>query len=155
MNKQNSSTAELSSHHPSDEEKENGQSWEGKVDWKPLNDLVEAANRSKSSRLSSQGSIAVKSEPSYTLKVDKYVSKSKGKDLLHRSKIEDDSHEVDDATESLNPKKLIRKRRKKDGSLGNSGVTTTQAVVVAGGNNAGREKRTYPIWFQLVPFEEQ
>ncbi|KAI3682669.1 hypothetical protein L1987_82820 [Smallanthus sonchifolius] len=139
----------------SDEEKENGQSWEGKVDWKPLNDLVEAANRSKSSKLTSQGSI-VKSEPSYTLKVDKNVSKSKGKDMLHRPKVQDDSHEADDdATESLKPKKLRRKRKKKDGGLGDSGVSTAQAMVVAGGSSGGREKRTYPIWFQLVPFEEQ
>ncbi|KAL8214994.1 hypothetical protein R6Q57_004443 [Mikania cordata] len=151
--KQNSSTAELSSHPPSDEEKENGQSWQGKVDWKPLNDLVEAANRSKSSKLS-HGSI-VKSEPLYTLKVDKNVSKSKGKDPLHRIKVQDDSHEVDDATQILKPKKLRRKRKKKDGGLGDLGVATTQAMVVAGSNNGCWEKRAYPIWFQLVPFEEQ
>ncbi|KAK9057360.1 hypothetical protein SSX86_022195 [Deinandra increscens subsp. villosa] len=152
--KQDSSTPELSSHPPSDEEKQNGQPWEGKVDWKPLNDLVEAANRSKSSKLTSQGS-TVKSEPSYTLKFDKTVSKFKGKDQLHRSKVQDDSLEADDATESLKPKKLRRKRKKKDGGLEDSGVTTTQAMVVYGGNNGGREKRSYPIWFQLVPFEEQ
>ncbi|KAJ0621085.1 putative transcription factor C2H2 family [Helianthus annuus] len=143
--KQNSST---------DEEKENGKPWEEKVDWKPLNDLVEAANRSKSSKHTAQGSV-VKSEPSYTVKVDKNVPKFKGKDPLQRSKVQDDSHEVDDAAESVKPKKLRRKRKKKDGGLGDSGVGTAQSMVVAGGSNGGREKRSYPIWFQLVPFEEQ
>lgn len=137
-----------------DEEKENGQPWDKKVDWKPLNDLVEAANRSKSSKHASQGPI-IKSEPSYTLKVDKNVSKSKGKDTLQRSKIQVDSHEADDATDSLKPKKLRRKRKKKDGDLEDSGVAAAQTVVVAGGSNGGLEKRIYPIWFQLVPFVEQ
>lgn len=137
-----------------DEEKENGQPWDKKVDWKPLNDLVEAANRSKSSKHASQGPI-IKSEPPYTLKVDKNVPKLKGKDMLQRSKIQDDNHEVDDATDSLKPKKLRRKRKKKDGDLEDSGVAAAQTVVVSGGSNGGREKRAYPIWFQLVPFVEQ
>ncbi|KAI3676436.1 hypothetical protein L1987_86045 [Smallanthus sonchifolius] len=153
--KQNSSSAEPSDRPQSDEAKENGQPWDGKVDWKPLNDLVEAANRSKSAKLVSQGPIP-KSEPSYTIKHDKIVPKSKGKDPLQRSKVQDDHHdEADDAIESLKPKKLRRNRKKKDGGLGDFGVTTNQAMADAGGNNGARERKTYPIWFQLVPFEEQ
>ncbi|KAI3787795.1 hypothetical protein L2E82_00230 [Cichorium intybus] len=144
----------------SNDEKEGGEPWEGKVDWKPLNDLVEAANRSKSSKLASQGSI-VKSEPSsYTTKSEGHLRKPKGKDQLQlqlqiqRAKVEDDKdgHEAD-VTESVKPpKKFRRNRKKKSGELGDS---TGQAVVDGGVNNSVREKRSYPIWFQLVPFEQQ
>lgn len=144
--KQHSSTAEPSSHPPSDEEKEGGQPWKGQVDWKPLNDLVEAANRSKSSKHTS-GSI-IKPEPSYTTKSEARAQKTKGKDQLQRSKIQDD-------TESVKPKKLRRNRKKNSNGLEDLSVTTAQAMVDGAGNNVGREKRTYPIWFQLVPFEEQ
>ncbi|KAL4588104.1 hypothetical protein LXL04_000983 [Taraxacum kok-saghyz] len=125
--KQNS----LTSH----EEKERG---EGKVDWKPLNDLVEAANRSKSSKLT----CVVKPEPSsYTVKGEG----QKGKDQLHRPKLEDDKdrHEAADVSESVKPKKLRRNRKKKCGD--------DNSTVV----DVGREKRPYPIWFQLVPFQQQ
>lgn len=150
-NSKQNSTAEPYSHPPSDEEKEGGEPWEDKADWKPLNDLVEAANRSKSSKLTSQGSVA-KSELSYTLKSDGNVRTSKGKDPFQRSKVQ---AYKDEATELLKPKKLRRNRKKKAGSLGDSGFTLTQAMVDAAANNLGREKRTYPIWFQLVPFVEQ
>lgn len=124
----------------SNEEKEGGEPW----DWKPLNDLVEAANRSKSSKLISQGSI-VKSEPSYSVKSEGNMRKAKGKDQLPRSKVQDDDKygNEGDATESVKPKKLKRNRKKKSSDLGDSNV---QAI---------REKRTCPIWFQLVPFEQQ
>ncbi|KAI7732045.1 hypothetical protein M8C21_031461 [Ambrosia artemisiifolia] len=145
--KQDSSSAEPSNHPHPDKEKEDGQPWDGKVDWKPLNDLVEAASRSKPSKLISQGSIP-KSEP-------KNVSKSKGKDLLQMSKVQDDRRETGDATESVKQKKLRRTRKKKDVGLRDSSVTTTQAMANAGGSNGGWEKKTYPIWFQLVPFKEQ
>lgn len=153
--KQNSSTAEPSSHPPSDDEKDGAEPWEGKVDWKPLNDLVEAANRSKSSKATSQGS-NVKSEPSYTIKNEGHVRRPKGKDQLPRSKLLDDKDRRDaDATESVKPKKLQRNRKKKSGALGDSSLTAAQAMLDAGANNVVRERRTYPIWFQLVPFEEQ
>ena len=144
MNMQNSFTAEQSSHPPSEEEKEGGKPWERKVDWKPLDDLVEAANRSKSSKVNTQGSMA-KAEPPYTVRS---VRKSKGKDQLQKYKVED----MDDTSESAKPKKLRRYRKKK--SNGNLSVTAAQAMLDAGANNV-REKRNYPMWFQLVPFKDQ
>ncbi|GKD76782.1 E3 ubiquitin protein ligase DRIP2, partial [Tanacetum coccineum] len=145
--KQNSFTAEPSSHPPSDEEKEDGKPWERKVDWKPLDDLVEAANRSKSSKVNTQGSM-VKTEPSYTVRS---VRKSKGKDQFQKYKVDD----IDDTSESVKPKKLRRYRKKKANGLGNLSVTAAQAMLDAGANNVGREKRNYPMWFQLVPFKDQ
>ncbi|XP_076934024.1 E3 ubiquitin protein ligase DRIP2-like [Bidens hawaiensis] len=134
--KQNPSTAEPSNRPQSEEQNEDGQPWADKVDWKALNDLVEAASRSKSS----------KPEP-------KSMPKNKGKDLFQRSNVQDDHHEANDATESIKPKKFRRNYKKKD--AGGPDVTTTQAVVDTGGNSGGPGKKTYPIWFQLVPFEEQ
>lgn len=145
--KQNSFTAQPSSHPPSEEEKEGGKPWERKVDWKPLDDLVEAANRSKSSKVNTQGSM-VKAEPPYTVRS---VRKSKGKDQLQKYKGED----IDDTAESVKPKKLRRYRKKKSNGLGNLSVTAAQAMLDAGANNVGREKRNYPMWFQLVPFKDQ
>nr|XP_043609269.1 E3 ubiquitin protein ligase DRIP2-like [Erigeron canadensis] len=148
--KQNSLTAEPFGHLPSEEEKTGGEPWKGKVDWKPLNDLVEAANRSKSSKLTSQGSIA-KLQPSLTNKSDGHMQKTKGKDLLQRLINEDDK----EVTESVKPNKFRRNRKNKSNGLEDSSVTTAQAILDAGTNNMAREKRTYPIWFQLVPFEQQ
>ncbi|XP_071720598.1 E3 ubiquitin protein ligase DRIP2-like [Rutidosis leptorrhynchoides] len=125
--KQNSSSAE-----PSDEEKEGGEPWKQNVDWKPLNDLVEAANRTKT-KLKGP---TFKPESSFTNKGR--VQKTKGKDPLPKSKVPDDNI----ANKSVKPKKLKRKYRKK----------AAQTTLDAGASNLGR---TYPIWFQLVPFEQQ
>lgn len=140
--RQKSSTPELSSDPSPDKETKNG-----KVDvWNPLNYLVEVANRSKSSKFTSQGS-NVKSEPQNTQKSEGNARKPKGKDQLKRSKIQDENGQSDvDVTESAKPKKIRRYRKKKAGS---------QAVVDADANNAAREKRINPIWFHLVPSEEQ
>ena len=125
----------------------------GKVDmWKPLNYLVEVANRSKSSsKFTSQGS-TVKSEPQNTPKSEGQLRKSKGKDQLKRSKFQDEngrSDDVDAITESAKPKK-IRKKRKSNAGSGN-----LQGLMDVDANNVVREKRISPIWFHLVPSEEQ
>ncbi|GJU52505.1 V-type proton ATPase subunit A1 [Tanacetum coccineum] len=99
INIKNSPTAEPSSHPSSQEEKEGGKPWERKVDWKPLDDLVEAASRSKSSKFNTQGSI-LKAKPSYTVRS---VCKSKWKDQFQKYKVED----IDDTSESVKPKKLL------------------------------------------------
>nr|KAJ0192447.1 hypothetical protein LSAT_V11C800426080 [Lactuca sativa] len=119
----------------------------GKVDmWKPLNYLVEVANRSKSSKFTSQGS-SVKSEPQNTPKSEGQLRKLKGKDQLKRSKFQDENGRSDvDVTESAKPKK-IRKKRKN-----NAGNAT---VMDADANNAAMEKRISPIWFHLVPSQQQ
>ncbi|KAI3773042.1 hypothetical protein L6452_04239 [Arctium lappa] len=128
---------------------------DGKVDlWKPLNYLVEVANRSKSSKFTSQGS-AVKSPPQHTSKSEGHNRKPKGPHLK-RSKFQDENGRSDvDVTESEKPKKIRRNRKNKAGPLGESDVATLQAALDADANNAVREKRVNPIWFHLVPSEEQ
>lgn len=140
---QKSSTPEPSSDPSPDNETKNG-----KVDlWKPLNYLVEVANRSKSSKFTSQGSNA-KSEPQHAQKSEGHARKPKGKDQLKRSKFQDENGQSDvDVTKSAKPKKIRKNRKNKAGS---------QAVLDDDdADNDAREKRINPIWFRLVPSEEQ
>ncbi|KVI12391.1 hypothetical protein Ccrd_009180 [Cynara cardunculus var. scolymus] len=156
VEKSNSSTPEPSSDPSPDKETKNGSGpRDGKVDlWKPLNYLVEVANRSKSSKFTSQSS-AVKSPPQHTPKSEGHGRKPKGPPLK-RSKFQDENGRSDvDVTESAKPKKIRKNRKNKADMLGESDVATLQAALDADANNAPREKRINPIWFHLVPSEEQ
>lgn len=139
---QNSPTSEPSGDPSPEKETKNG-----KVDlWKPLNYLVEVANRSKSSKFTPQGS-NVKSELQHTPKSVGYSRKPKGKDNLKLPKFQDENERSDvDVTESAKPKKIRKYRKNKAGS---------QAVIDADAINAACEKRINPIWFHLVPSKEQ
>ncbi|KAJ8558125.1 hypothetical protein K7X08_004891 [Anisodus acutangulus] len=148
----NSSSAEPSSHPTPDKETENGsEQWEGKVDlWKPLNCLVEAANRSKSSKFTSQGSTA-KSEGLYSHDREGHVRKPKVKEHGQKLKIKDDNN-VDPAPEFNKPKKSRRIRQKKASIFGEFNISP-QTVLDA--TTARCERRIYPIWFSLVALEDQ
>lgn len=119
-----------------------GEAW----DWKPLNDLVEAANRSKSSKLTS---VVVKSEACVIKSEGGHVQrKAKGKDELSNKVEDDDDKDKDTATEVVTPPiiKMRRNRKKK---------SADSTVVDAVDSSREKTKRTYPIWFQLVPFQQQ
>ncbi|KAK6164560.1 hypothetical protein DH2020_001424 [Rehmannia glutinosa] len=121
--RQSSAASEPSNHPNPDKRREDGSgAWEGKVDlWKPLNCLVEAANRSKSSKFGFQGS-AAKSE------------------ALH-------SRNNEGLLESERPKKLRRIRQKKAQIFGELRIPPQ---VVLDAASAKFERRNYPIWFSLV-----
>lgn len=150
---QNSSSAEPSSHPTPDKETENGsQQWEGKVDlWKPLNCLVEAANRSKSSRFTSDGSTA-KSEGRHSHDREGHVRKTKVKEHGQKSKIKDDNNSDPAPPEFDKPKKSRRIRQKKASFYGEFDISP-QTFLDA--TTARCEKRIYPIWFSLVASEDQ
>lgn len=151
--RQNSSTAEPSSHHVPDKEAESGpEPWDGKVDlWKPLNCLVEVANRSKSSKFTSQGS-AAKTETPRAPNIEGH-SRKKVKDHGQKSKAKDEKNSPDlDPAESMKPKKLRRIRQKKAAAFGESDVSLQAMLDVA---DARRERKINPIWFSLVPSEDQ
>ncbi|KAL0389434.1 UNVERIFIED_CONTAM: E3 ubiquitin protein ligase DRIP2 [Sesamum calycinum] len=120
--RQNSAASEPSNHPSPDKGRENGsEAWEGKVDlWKPLNCLVEAANRSKSSKFSIQGSIG-KSEALHSHDSEGFLNKTKSKDR-QKSKVQDEKNCSDDTPpESERPKKLRRVRQRRHGILENLG----------------------------------
>ncbi|XP_041005671.1 E3 ubiquitin protein ligase DRIP2-like [Juglans microcarpa x Juglans regia] len=140
------------SHSTPIKETENGpEQWDAKLDlWKPLNCLVEVANRTKSFK--SQGFDA-KLEPMQVNEIKGQVRKSKIKEIKHKSKAEDQMNITDPASsEILKPKILRRARRKREPDFGDSG-TSPQAVLDAAG--AKHKRRLGPVWFSLVASQDQ
>ncbi|KAK9281202.1 hypothetical protein L1049_004097 [Liquidambar formosana] len=151
--RQNSPTAEPSRLAVSNKETENGaEPWEGKLDlWKPLNCLVEVANRTKSFKFNSQGSSA-KSEPTHVPDSEAQVRKTKVKDHGRKSKVQDEKNSIASVSpESVKPKKLRRIRRKRAAPFGELSVPPQ---VVLDAASAKRERRLSPIWFSLVASED-
>lgn len=143
---QNSPAAEPSPLVPNEETKT------GADLWKPLNYLVEVANRTKSHKFNSHGS-TIKSEPMHVSDNEALMRKAKVKAQARKSNIRDEKYTTASLPpESLKPKKLRRIRRKKENIFGQSGMSP-QAVL----DNPGvkREKRTGPIWFSLIASEDQ
>lgn len=152
--RQNSSTVEPSSHPVPDKETENGsETWEGKVDlWKPLNCLVDAANRSKSLKFTLQGS-AVKSEALRGPGIEGCCRKTKAKEHGQKSKVQDDMNNTGPhLPESIKPKKRRRIRQEKTSAFGESGIFPQDVMDAA---NSRWERKVNPIWFSLVASEDQ
>ncbi|GFP99581.1 E3 ubiquitin protein ligase drip2 [Phtheirospermum japonicum] len=152
--RQNSASGEPSND-PSRDKGREGRSelWEGKVDiWNPLTCLVEAANRSKSSRSSGQGSLAKSEEQQQSYDNEGPLRKKQNKELHKKSKAKDEKNSSDHTTpvESERPKKL-RKIRQKPQEFGEFRVPPQVVLDVS---SAKLEKRNYPIWFSLVASEE-
>lgn len=152
--RQSSPTAEAFGPPVSNKEIENGaEPWEGKLDlWKPLNCLVEVANRTKSFKFNSQGSSA-NSEPTHGPDSEAQVHKTKVKEHGRKSKVQEETNSTASLSlESVKPKKLRRVRRKRESGFGESGIAP-QAVLDAA--SAKCERRIGPIWFSLVASEDQ
>lgn len=150
---QNSPSAEPSIHSTPNKEAENGaESWEGKFDlWKPLNCLVEVANRTKSLKCNSQGS-AVKSEPMHAPDGEPQVHKTKVREHGRKSKIQDEKISTTPVSaELVKPKKLCRVRRRRAAAFGELGISSQTMLSTV--NN--HERRAGSIWFALVASEDQ
>ncbi|KAG6400852.1 hypothetical protein SASPL_137696 [Salvia splendens] len=143
-----SSIASDPSKHPSpDKGRENGsETLEGKVDWKPLKCLVEAANMSKSSEFSMQGVVSKSEAPNSH--DNEGPNKSRSKENRQKSKLQDvknfNNHTPPD---SVRPKKLRKVRQKKTQDFGEFRVPP-QVVLDAAG--AKLDHKNHPIWFSLV-----
>lgn len=149
---QNSTSGGPSSQ-PSPDKGRRNSSEKGKHDlWKPLTCLVEAANRSKSSKSSTQGSL-VKSDEQHTNDCEDLQRKSKYKELRKKSKVREEKNCSDYTTppESERPKKL-RKMRQKAENFGEFKVPPQ--VVLDAATSAKSDKRNHPIWFSLVASDE-
>lgn len=153
---QNSSNAETSSRLEPEKAAENGtETREGKVDlWKPLNFLVEVANRSKSLKYNTSQGSASKSEPQHPANNSEgHIRKTKVKEHGIKSKVQEKKDSTDPVSpDSVKPKKLRRIRPKKATTSGELGISP-QAVLDAA--CAKGERRLGPIWFSLVASEDQ
>uniref|UniRef100_A0A0V0HM09 Putative ovule protein n=1 Tax=Solanum chacoense TaxID=4108 RepID=A0A0V0HM09_SOLCH len=127
--------------------------WEGQVDlWKPLNCLVEAANRSKSAKFTSPGSTA-KSEYLHSLDNEAHVRKTKVKKHGLETKVQDNKNNSGPAhLGSDKPKKMRRNSQKKASESGGFSISP-QTVLDAIATKC--ERRNNPIWFSLVASEDQ
>ncbi|KAK6120048.1 hypothetical protein DH2020_046178 [Rehmannia glutinosa] len=152
-NRQNSASGEPSNRPSPDKGRENrSELWKGKVDpWKPLNCLVEAANRSKSSKFSTQGSL-LKSEEQHSYDNEGPLRKNKNKEHRRKSKVKDEKNSSDHTPmESESPKKKLRKIRQKARDFGEFRIPPQ---VVLDAASAKFDRRNYPIWFSLVASNE-
>ncbi|KAK7277821.1 hypothetical protein RJT34_22838 [Clitoria ternatea] len=167
-----SNMAEASKKHKPNEDTENSlEHTEAKVDlWTPLNCLVEAANRTKSSRSSSQAVPLSKLEspttthggqetPETTNKTDLpasfqsqlNISKTKNKDSGHKTVFGDDK----DAN-SLPSGPVKRRRLRPSGqkriAASEMAVSSPVRLDATGGKS---NRKNSPIWFSLVASEDQ
>lgn len=132
--------------------------WKGNVDqWKPLNCLVEAANRTKSSKHNLQYSAPVKLEAGNALDSAVHVPNSaihvpkiKIKEYKHKSKLKDDQSKI------LSLLGLVKRRRlaavDQKNTVGRSSASAQAMLDVHGGK---KNRRKCPIWFSLVASEDQ
>ncbi|XP_050940756.1 E3 ubiquitin protein ligase DRIP2-like isoform X3 [Cucumis melo] len=170
--RQDSSMAEPSNSLRHEHLKNNVEAVEGKADlWTPLNCLVEAANRTKSTKLNFQGSSTAKLEPSNVADCDVDAQESKEKALslgapnygLYMPKARNKEHgsnpkakdNHNNGTTSL-PETMKRKRlrataRNKAAASGELG-SPAQLVLDA---SAAKCRRNSPIWFTLIASEDR
>jgi len=139
---QNSSNAEPSNHTSNKDLENGGESFLDKAElWKPLNCLVEAANRTRGLK-SGPPSPPIKAEQSNDPDNEGELHKGKIREHPNKLKVQDDKNY--DGSSHM-PPVVVRRRRRKRRDLG----TSTQALIDAA--RATRERRTSPIWLSLLP----
>ncbi|CAK9323503.1 unnamed protein product [Citrullus colocynthis] len=135
-------------------EAENGvNSVEGNLDiWKPLNFLVEVANRSKCSKSNSQG-FETKVEPGEVDGSEAQASKSRNREGKRKQKRENGKTRADPVSpETEKPKKLRRVRQKRESFYGDSSLTPQ---VVLDASSARHERKAGPIWLSLIASDQE
>ncbi|EPS67894.1 hypothetical protein M569_06878, partial [Genlisea aurea] len=150
--RQNSGSSDPCKLSVADSRKENGsRAWDPNVDvWKPLNCLVEVANRSKSSKFSFQGS-ACKPEAHHAQDNEGVVGKVKNREHKQKSKVHDEKKDhIDHSTntEVEKPMKLRKIRLKKPRKFGDFQFPPQDVL------DTKFNHRSYPIWFSLVSDEQ-
>ncbi|OEL26172.1 E3 ubiquitin protein ligase DRIP2 [Dichanthelium oligosanthes] len=114
--------------------------------WQPLNCLVEAANRTKSYRSSSQNPV-VKGEQLNGSASSTYASKTKARENLQKSKIEDDKKDV--------PMPPVLPKRRGQGASRRRRELQAPADAKPDTASAQNEKKFSSIWFSLVASYDQ
>ncbi|KAJ4719680.1 E3 ubiquitin protein ligase DRIP2-like [Melia azedarach] len=170
---QNRRQAEPSSEQrPNGDAENDGETIEGKADlWTPLNCLVEAANRTKSSKLNSHGASLVKSDlrnashselymPETKAKVElpdiaeseAYLSRTKMKEHGQKAKFHDDKNGISLLPGPVKRRRLRAAARKREAGSDEL-CATAQAMLDASGTK--HKRRNNPIWFSLIASEDQ
>lgn len=171
LSMQDSSIAEPSTEQRRHNEIENdGETTEGKADlWTPLNCLVEAANRTKSSKSNTQGLTLPKSEPLNALDSDLYIrgNKTEAEALnadsemyMHKTKMKEPEYTKgknnSNGTALLpGPIKRRRLRPANRNRAAPSGELCASAQVMLDASGAIHCRRNTPIWFSLVASEDR
>lgn len=158
---------------PDKDSENNADAWEEKADlWKPLNYLLEVANRNKSPKIFSQGlSSFFKSEPLNTPENDVIKRKNKAKSEIPNApdgeaimpetktkergqkwKVEDEKNGMALVPGPVKRRRLRAKEQKKEAVAGELFVSG-QVVLDTVGVNCNR--RNFPIWFSLVASDDQ
>lgn len=122
---------------------------EGKVDlWKPLNTLVEAANRSKFSKANLQGPSHVKADPSCSGDADISTNKTITEENGQRADVQDSKSGMPTVAGPAKRKRLRPPNRNRSTATAES--CSPQDMV----NEARRNWKDGPIWFSLVASED-
>lgn len=169
--RQDSSMAEPSNSLRHEHLENNVEAVEGKADlWTPLNCLVEAANRTKSTKPNFQGSSMAKLEPSNVADGDidaqeskekalslgapnygLYMPKTRNKEHGSNAKAKDNHNNgTTSLPESMKRKRLRATARNKAAASGELG-SPAQVVLDA---SAAKCRRNSPIWFTLIASED-
>lgn len=121
----------------------------GKDDlWKPLNCLVEAANRTKAFKFTIQGGSIAKTEQIHDLDSEVNVHKTKHHEQVKRTRVQDEKNGIIHVSSESTKTKRLHGVRRKRGAASRQLSTSAQALLDAQGDR--RERRISPIWFSLV-----
>ncbi|CAE5956739.1 unnamed protein product [Arabidopsis arenosa] len=134
------------------ENKDGDEPWDSKLDWKPLNFLVEVANRTKPLKSSASQGSGSKSEHVNASHNQFQGSKTKTKDKKIKCKREDEKSNGDPTTsETATPKRMRTAQRKRSATtLGDS-----RNLPQPDESSAKQERRNGPVWFSLVASSDQ
>jgi E3 ubiquitin-protein ligase DRIP len=135
------------------ENKDGDEPWDSKMDWKPLNFLVEVANGTKPLKSSASQGSGSKSEHANVSRNQFQGSKTKTKNKKRKCKREDDKSNNGDPTtsETVTPKRMRTTQRKRSATtLGDS-----RNLPQPDESSAKQERRNGPVWFSLVASNDQ
>ncbi|CAA7395284.1 unnamed protein product [Spirodela intermedia] len=137
------------SNHASNKNAENGE--EPSADktelWKPLNCLVEAANRTKTLNSSDQGSVAKTEQINFTEIEENAAPRNKAREHLQKPKMLDDKNSNYHTT-VLSKTRRVNGAGRKRAAASRELETSAQASLC--GTSVKRERETNPIWFSLI-----
>ncbi|WOK99399.1 E3 ubiquitin-protein ligase [Canna indica] len=148
--RQASSSADISNNTTNKDTEHGGKPLQDKAElWKPLNCLVEAANRTKSFRSSTQNSF-IKAEQKDVLGSEVNINKTKVVEHHHKSKVQDEKNgSVQMPSMMVKARKMIGVSQKRRSHANTSAQTLHDAA------NAQTDRRITPLWLSLVASFDQ